>query len=68
MDCHLPSGPLATGICDNFHSCQGLTLDCTILNLCTYFFAHGQLFRADTRSRERAAALTRLLMNNNMPM
>ncbi|OBZ79596.1 ATP-dependent DNA helicase PIF1 [Grifola frondosa] len=45
--------PLCLAYATTFHGCQGLTLDCTILDLRTSVFAHGQLYTALSRVRNR---------------
>ncbi|KAL6303921.1 hypothetical protein BKA93DRAFT_734214 [Sparassis latifolia] len=36
--------PLHLAYATTFNECQGLTLNCTILDLCTDIFTHGQLY------------------------
>ena len=45
--------PLRLAYATTFNSCQGLTLDKTILDLRTPVFAHGQLYTALSRVRRR---------------
>jgi hypothetical protein len=46
--------PLRLAYACTFHSCVGLTLDATVLDLRTPVFAHGQLYTALSRVRRRA--------------
>jgi hypothetical protein len=45
--------PLRLAYATTFNSCQGLTLDRAIVDLTSPVFAHGQLYGALTRFRER---------------
>ena len=45
--------PLRLAYATTFNSCQGLTLDRAVLDLRSPVFAHGQLYTALTRFRER---------------
>jgi len=45
--------PLRLAYATTFNSCQGLTLDRAVLDLRSPVFAHGQLYTALTRIRER---------------
>ena len=45
--------PLRLAYATTFNSCQGLTLDKTVLDLCIPVFAHGQLYTALSRVRSR---------------
>ena len=45
--------PLRLAYATTFNSCQGLTLDRTVLDLRTPVFAHGQLYTALSRVRSR---------------
>lgn len=45
--------PLRLAYATTFNSCQGLTLDRTVLDLRTDVFAHGQLYTALSRVRTR---------------
>ena len=46
--------PLRLAYATTFNSCQGLTLDRAIVDLTSPVFAHGQLYTALTRIRERS--------------
>src|SRR5882762_8436019 len=41
--------PLRTAYAMTFNSCQGLTLDCIVINICSQVFAHGQLYTVLSR-------------------
>jgi hypothetical protein len=49
--------PLRLAYATTFNSCQGLTLDRTVLDCRTDVFAHGQLYTALTQVRTRADTL-----------
>ena len=53
--------PLKLAYATTFHSCLGLTLDKTVLDLRTDVFTHGQLYTAISRVRSRQD--TRLLLS-----
>ncbi|KAE8225393.1 hypothetical protein CF319_g1841 [Tilletia indica] len=46
--------PLRSAYASTFHSCQGLTLDRTIIDCTTPIFAHGQRYAAISRTRNRS--------------
>jgi len=54
--------PLRLAYATTFNSCQGLTLDRIVIDLRTSVFAHGQLYTALSRVRQRNDA--RLLLDS----
>ncbi|CAG8448198.1 15067_t:CDS:2, partial [Cetraspora pellucida] len=61
---HRKQFPLCLAYSTTFNSCQGLTLNCAVIDLRTNVFAHGQLYTAISRVKNRTHALI-LLPNNN---
>ena len=55
--------PLRLAYATTFHSCQGLTLDRVVLDIRTQVFAHGQLYTALSRVREKNTI--QILTENN---
>jgi hypothetical protein len=56
--------PLAPAYATTFNSCQGLTLDCVVVDLTRPVFSHGQLYTALSRVRHRSHARIRLEPGN----
>jgi hypothetical protein len=56
--------PLRLAYATTFNSCQGLTLDRAIVDLTSPVFAHGQLYAALTRFRERGNGRALFASNN----
>jgi len=56
--------PLRLAYATTFNSCQGLTLDRAIVDLTSPVFAHGQLYTALTRIRERGHGRALFASNN----
>ncbi|KZT55126.1 hypothetical protein CALCODRAFT_437642, partial [Calocera cornea HHB12733] len=52
--------PLRLAYATTFNSCQGLTLDRTVLDCRTDVFAHGQLYTALTRVRTQQDSIVLL--------